>query len=210
MIHLVTLFNRHLYNELLDDMFRMRARAAIDEMGWNIHRDIEGRDIDEFDFEDTVYILYLNPDNTVGGCARLNPTTRPHLMSEIFPNLCLHGIPQGKNIYTFSRYLIERAGKTRREYTKTWLLIGQAVNEYCLNHNISQVSWLAQTSLYKIGVSLWKTRPLGLPVYFPDDKKEYTAAISDMKHGGLKKVQRLTKVQTVLGSALRLKDGLAA
>ncbi len=210
MIRIVTKSSRHLYENELNEMYKMRARAAVNEMGWNIKIDSEGRDIDQFDFDDTVYIIYFNSDGSVGGCARLNPTIRPHLMSEIFPNMCLSGVPTGDKIYTFSRYLIERAGKTRREYTKTWLHIGQAVNEYCLINSITKVSWLAQTSLYKIGLSLWKTKPLGLPEYFPDDEKEYTAAISDMTLEGLSKVKRLTKIDKIILGEGSLPDNMAA
>lgn len=193
MIHVVTQKNRELYEDALQDMYRMRYRAAVEEMGWRIEVDENGRDIDEFDYPDTVYMLHFNDDGSVGACGRLNPTNRPHLMSEVFPNMCEDGVPIGDNIYEYSRYLIERKGKTQQEFMKSWMLITQAVNEYCIQENIKSVSWLARKRLYGLSTYLWKTRPLGLPKYYEDDQRDYIAAISSMDKDGLGRVQKYSK-----------------
>lgn len=193
MIHVVTKENRDLYKDVLQDMYRMRYRAAVEEMGWRIDVDENGRDIDEFDYPDTIYMIYFNKDGSVGACGRLNPTTRPHLMSEIFPEMCEGGVPTGENIYEYSRYLIERKGKTQQEFMKAWMLITQAVNEYCIEKKIMSVSWLARKRLYGLSTYLWKTRPLGLPKYYEDDQKEYIAAISIMNEDGLDRVRKYSK-----------------
>jgi len=193
MIRIVTPDNRHLFSKQLEDMFRMRARAAVEEMGWQIEIDQKERDIDQFDYDDTIYVLYFMPDGSVGGCARLNPTNREHLISEIFPEMCQGDVPTGEKIWEYSRYLIERQGKTQREYLRAWLLIGQAINEYCISAGITHVTWLARLRLYKMAVGVWKTRPLGLPKYFEDDQKSYVAGISEMSLAGLPNVKKYSK-----------------
>lgn len=193
MIHVVTQENRDLYEDVLEDMFRMRYRAAVEEMGWRIDVDQNGRDIDEFDYPDTIYMIYFNEDGTVGACGRLNPTTRPHLMSEVFPQMCEDGVPTGEHLYEYSRYLIERKGKTQQEFMKAWMLITQAVNEYCIEKNIKSVSWLARKRLYGLSTYLWKTRPLGLSKYYEDDQRDYIAAVSVMDKAGLERVQKYSK-----------------
>ena len=62
MLQIVDKSNRHLFEDALNDMYKMRYRAAVQEMGWHIEIDELGRDIDEFDYPDTVYFLYYNPD----------------------------------------------------------------------------------------------------------------------------------------------------
>ena len=198
MIRIVTPENRHYYKKQLQDMFQMRARVAVEEMNWNIPVCDNGMDIDEFDYPDTVYILYFNDDGEVSGCARLNPTNRPNLISEVFPQLCEGKIPNCENIHEFSRYLIERRGKTQRQYSKTWLLIGQSVNEYCLSRGIKQVITLSRKRMYQMSTSVWKTRPLGFPKYFEDDEKTYQAGISNMNEDGLKNLQKYTKIKSSL------------
>ncbi len=193
MIHVVTKQNRELYSDALEDMFKMRYRAAVEEMGWRIDIDENGRDIDEFDYPDTVYMLYFNDDGSVGACGRLNPSTRPHLLSEVFPDMCEGGAPQSETIYEYSRYLVERKGKSQKEFMKAWMLITQAVNEYCIEQGIHSVSWLARKRLYGLSTYLWKTRPLGLPKYYEDDQKEYIAAISKMDQDGLERVRKYSK-----------------
>lgn len=194
MLQIVDKSNRHLFEDALNDMYKMRYRAAVQEMGWHIEIDELGRDIDEFDYPDTVYFLYYNPDGSVGACGRLNPTTRPHLLSEVFSNQCVDGVPRGENIWHYSRYLVERAGKTQREYMLAWMLITQAVNEWCIDRNIEKVTWLARKRLYAMSVGLWPTEPLGPPIYYPDDDKKYIAAISKMNRKGLENVARYSKV----------------
>ena len=193
MLEIVTPQNRHLFEKYLQDMFRMRYRAAVQEMGWRIEIDENGCDIDEFDYPDTIYILYFNPNGSVGACGRLNPTTRPHLLSEVFDDMCVDGAPKHDDVWEYSRYLVERKGKTQQEFMRAWMLVTQAVNEWCIDNNISQVTWLARKRLYGLSTHLWKTRPLGPAKYYEDDKKEYIAAISEMNLEGLKKVERYSK-----------------
>ncbi|MGB6230167.1 MAG: acyl-homoserine-lactone synthase [Litorimonas sp.] len=193
MLEIVDQANRHHFEDALHDMHRMRYRAAVQEMGWHIDVPEEGYDKDAFDYPDTVYILYFNPDGSVGACGRLNRTTRPHLLSEVFPHHCVDGVPRGDDIIHFSRYLIERRGKTQQEFMRAWMLVTQAVNEWGIEHGIRQTTWLARKRLYGMSLSLWNTRPLGPARFYKDDGKEYIAAISEMNADGLAKVARWSK-----------------
>lgn len=203
MLQIIDEHNRHLFSDALQDMHQMRYRAAVQEMGWHIEADKLGRDIDEFDYHDTVYVLYFNPDGSVGACGRLNPTMRPHLLSEVFPKQCIDGVPVDDNIWHYSRYLVERAGKTQREYMLAWMLVTQAVNEWCISKNVEKVTWLARKRLYAMSVGLWSTEPLGPSIYYPDDDKRYIAAISKMNREGLRKVSRYTKTPSPVAKYMR-------
>jgi len=195
-IKIVDQNNRHHFTDALHDMHRMRYRAAVQEMGWCIPGIADGYDRDAFDYPDTVYILYFNADGSVGACARLNPTTRPHLLSDVFSDICEDGVPKSSSIYHYSRYLIERRGKTQMEFMRAWMFISQAVNEWCVANNVRQVSWLAVERMYKTGITLWKTVPLGLPKFYEDDQKTYIAALSTMDAESLRKVQRYTRTES--------------
>jgi len=192
-LQIIDKYNRHFFKDALEDMHHMRYRAAVQEMGWRIEDKADGYDKDEFDYPDTVYILHFNPDGTVGACGRLNPSTRPHLLSEVFSDMCIDGVPSSPDIWEYSRYLVERKGKSQKEFMRAWMLVTQAVNEWCIANNVAQVTWLARKRLYGLSTHLWKTRPLGPAKHYEDDAKEYIAAISKMDSDGLKKVERYSK-----------------
>lgn len=206
MLEIVDAHNRHNFEYALEDMYRMRYRAAVQEMGWRIDDNKDGYDKDEFDYPDTVYVLYFNPDGSVGACGRLNSTMRPHLLSEVFHDMCIDGVPASPKIYEYSRYLVERKGKTQQEFMRAWMLVTQAVNEWCINNDIAQVTWLARKRLYAMSTHLWNTRPLGLSKYYKDDGKDYIAAISKMDAVGLSNVRRYTKKNSPVA---RYQTGLA-
>ena len=89
MAEIITPANRHLYSDLLEEMFKMRYRVAVGELGWNIPGIKAGYDKDAFDTEETIYIIVPSDCRTkVLGCTRLNPTTGPHMLTEVFEHYC--------------------------------------------------------------------------------------------------------------------------
>ena len=76
---------------LMTRMARYRHRVFVEKLGWQLHcRD--ALELDQFDRDDTVYVIAQNEDGEVIGTARLLPTTRPYLLAEVFPQL-LNGAP---------------------------------------------------------------------------------------------------------------------
>jgi acyl-homoserine lactone synthase len=86
MIHVISAVNRHRYEDVLDQHFRMRHEIFVEERKWEALRKPDGREIDAYDNEDAIYLLALENRRVLGGC-RLHPTTKPTMMSEVFPHL---------------------------------------------------------------------------------------------------------------------------
>src|SRR5437899_11521063 len=83
-VHVITASNRHLYEDAMEQSYRLRYRIYIEELNWRgLTRRDDGREIDQFDTSDAVHLLYLEKDRVLGG-TRLFPTTEPHLLSEVF------------------------------------------------------------------------------------------------------------------------------
>lgn len=204
-MELVTKVNRHRYTLELEDMFRLRYRAAI-EMGWNLPNAINGRDEDQFDRFDTVYVLDFDADRNVIGCGRVNPTTSPTLLSEIFPEYCETGVPSDPNIYEYSRCMLSLKDLGPRKFVQVRARINVAVNEYCLKAGIPKVAMLTYKRHYPLITRNWRTRPLGLPREHSDDQATYIACISDMTDVGLK---NLMKSQHVKEPVLKIGDGFS-
>jgi len=200
MVEIVTAQNRSLYEAELRDMFEMRYRVA-KELGWELPDAQDGLDIDQFDRDDTIHFLEFNNQRQVKACARLNPTTEPNLLSDIFPEFCeLGGIPADPDVYEYSRYMVEKAGQTKADFIMARARITLAINEYCLENAISQVTVLTYMKNYPIASLIWKTRPLGTPRMYAPDNAKYIAAISDMTDDGLANARAFARIKEPVAS----------
>lgn len=188
MLTIVTGDNNQDYQDLLEEMYRMRYNVTHDQWGWRVPGIQPGCDRDEFDRDDTVYLIVRRDENIVG-CARLNPTVQPHVLSEVFPECCdLQGLIRRPEIFEFSRYITDRKACSPEAYWHTLGLIEYAINSLCLRAGAEAVTWLSYKRVYSHAVSVWPTEPLGLPRYFADDDADYVAAISGMEQEGLARI----------------------
>jgi acyl-homoserine lactone synthase len=168
MIQLVTAQDRPLFDRELKEMFRERKRVFVDRLGWEVPV-VDGEfEIDQFDTDDAVYLLATDPSGVQLGSCRLLPTTRPHLMSEIFPHLCERGVPRGDDVWEITRMCTtEAAVAAGPKAVRQRLMI--AMVEFALLYGIKRytlVTHLAYLSaILAVGVDC---EPLGLPQPFGD------------------------------------------
>lgn len=78
---------KNLPSELLERMAQYRYKVFVQKLGWDLTCTEDGLEYDQFDRDDTVYVVAQGDDEAVVGVARLLPTTRPYLLGEIFPHL---------------------------------------------------------------------------------------------------------------------------
>ncbi|GEM_PF-387666 len=115
MILIVDALNRDHYPDILDDMFRLRARVFADRLGWDVEvRD--GMERDCFDDLDPAYLIGLDTQGHVISCVRALQTTGPHMLSDVFSGI-LDGEPplRSPNIWEATRFCVdtERLGTGR-------------------------------------------------------------------------------------------------
>ena len=159
-IHVVTGHNRHLYEDVLEQSFRLRHEIFVQERGWKTLSRPDGRDVDAYDGGEAIYLLALDEGKIVGG-QRLFPTTRPHMLSEVFPHLAsAKGIPSSPDIFEWTRYFVIKQRRTGR--TDCRLLA--AVQEFALEQGITQLTAVVEMWwLPRFQEAGFKARPLGLP-----------------------------------------------
>lgn len=76
--------NASQYRDLLDEMFRLRARVFNDRLKWDVVVK-DGMERDRYDDEGPVYLIYTDEEQKrVKGSLRLLPTTGPTLLAEFF------------------------------------------------------------------------------------------------------------------------------
>lgn len=112
MLHFVTSANSKLYHEELEAAFRLRHKVFVEEKNWADLRRDDGREIDCFDDEHAVHMLYIEAGRVIG-YQRMLPTTRPHLLSDVLPELCDGERPVGQNIWEWTRYCVDLAHRER-------------------------------------------------------------------------------------------------
>jgi acyl-homoserine lactone synthase len=193
MIHVVSAANRHLYEDVLEQHFRIRHDIFVDERRWETLRKPDKREVDDYDNEDTIYLLALEERRVVGG-HRLYPTTKPTMMSEIFPHLAdVRGFPSNPLIWEWSRYFIVR---DRREGDLNLQLMA-AVQEVCLTEGIMHISAIMETWwLPRFHEAGFVVTPLGLPVLVDD---AWTmAALIDISQDTLRTLNERTGVPSVI------------
>jgi N-acyl-L-homoserine lactone synthetase len=85
---------------------RYRHTVFVQQMQWDLPS--VGPDTieewDEFDRDNTVCVIAYTHDRRICGYARLLPTTRPYLLSEVFPNLCSVPLISDSSTWELSRF----------------------------------------------------------------------------------------------------------
>lgn len=164
MIHIVTAENEHLYQEQMEQAFRLRHRVFVEEMGWHNLAKPDGREIDQFDDKHAVHMLYIEHDKVLG-YQRLLPSTRPHLLSEVMPELCEVERPVGAHIWEWTRFCVERSRRDKgRAVCPITNQLLTAVVEWGMECGISQlIIETNPTWLLRMVQLHFCPMPLGLP-----------------------------------------------
>jgi acyl-homoserine lactone synthase len=166
MIHVVTAENEHQYREEMEQAYRLRHQVFVEEMGWKELEKPDGREIDQFDTKHAVHMLHIDHGEVIG-YQRMLPSTGPHLLSEIMPQLCDGERPKGSHIWELTRHCVSRHHREKRgrlaSESATVLLSGMV--EWGLLHGVSTVIVeIEPTTLLRLVQLHFRPLPLGLPM----------------------------------------------
>lgn len=126
---------------------------------------LDGRfELDEFDDIHANYIIVADPEGNHLGSARLLPTTQPHILDDLFPELCAGPVPAGPDVFEITRFCLDRAqGAVARRETRNRLV--SALVSFALEHGIRTYTGVAEMGwLQQILAFGWDCRPLGAPL----------------------------------------------
>jgi acyl-homoserine lactone synthase len=164
MIHVVTPENEHFYRNEMDQAYLLRHKVFVEELDWENLRKPDGREVDQFDTKHAVNMLYIEAGKVLG-YQRLLPSTRPHLLSEIMPELCEVEHPVGAHIWEISRHCVASGHRAGGRFANPVAnALGMALVEWGLECGISkyiiQIEPMAVLSLIQLH---FQPMPLGLP-----------------------------------------------
>lgn len=165
MLHIVTNENVDLYREEMQQAFRLRHRVFVEERGWSELRREDGQEIDQFDDEHAVHMLFIEDDNHVIGYQRLLPSTRPHLLSEVLSSLCEVERPVGPNIWEWTRYCVEAGHRERgRMLSPVANTLLSGIVEWGLHNGVDTIIIeMNPLWLLRLVQLHFRVTPLGLP-----------------------------------------------
>jgi acyl-homoserine lactone synthase len=163
-VHVIRRDNRHLYSDILEDYFRLRHQIYVVERKWSVLDRPDKREIDQFDTDETVYLLGLEGRAIIAGM-RLVPTTGPTLLSELFPKLALDGPVRRPDVYELSRIFVVRNRRGEHAGPRAKAVIQAAAMEYGLSVGLSAFTIVLESWwLPRLLDQGWVARPLGLPI----------------------------------------------
>lgn len=164
MIHIVTAANFCEYQAEMQQAYRLRHQVFVEEMKWEELRKPDQLEIDQFDNHHAVHMLFIR-DGEVLGYQRMLPSTSPHLLSEVMPNLCDGERPVGPNIWEWTRYCVKPG---HRDRGRTLSPIGNAllsgIVEWGLESGVDRIIiQMDPIWLLRLVQLHFRVEPLGFP-----------------------------------------------
>ncbi|MCG7521297.1 acyl-homoserine-lactone synthase [Ruegeria sp. Ofav3-42] len=130
MIIVIDGINQHKFNDVLDEMFKLRARVFGDRLGWEVNI-VDGRERDHFDDLHPAHVVSINDEGDVVGCMRLLQTTGPHMLSDVFHSILDDEPPiRSAQVWEATRFCVDtkKLGRGRGEnsvsYVTSEVMIG--------------------------------------------------------------------------------------
>ena len=162
--------------KLRASMHRDRADQFQRRLGWAVKVDANGWEIDEYDHDDTLYVIWVMPDGTHGGSMRFLPMTGATMVMDHFPELVGDHQVTKSQIWECTRYCL-REGVPSRVAAALMLGGGELMRAYDLTHLLGvfdarmiriyrmigsspHVLGSSGTGRDQISVGLWAYRPI--------------------------------------------------
>lgn len=147
----------HISADLLTAMFRQRHQVFYERLGWDV-TSRDGLEEDEFDDQDTVYVIARNlQTREVDASWRLRPTNTPYMLKCTFPQL-LGGTPSPEDPRTWeiSRFAVRTnpyEGAVSQMCGLSQDLFALTV-QYAADHSIANYIWVTSVGVERLGIKL--------------------------------------------------------
>lgn len=164
MIDVVDPASRWRFSQPLMEMYHHRKRVFVDQLGWALPSAGSWLELDEFDHDHAVYLLARDRgEGTHLGSVRLLPTTRPHMLTTTFAELCPDGPPQGEDCWEISRLVTNPATVRGSTCIRVHRMLAGALVDFARLNGVRRYTLVAEISrvpaLLAVG---WLVTPLSL------------------------------------------------
>jgi acyl-homoserine lactone synthase len=165
MVQIIDQHNRAAHKETLLAMHADRKRVFVDRLKWDVPT-VDGRfEMDAFDNEHAIYLVATDPRSGLHlGSVRLLPTTRPHILGDIFPMLVEGEVPRGPDIFEVTRLCTSPQLADWEAHNAVRERLATALIEYALTAGIRRYTMMTHVAyLSQLLATGWDVEPLGLP-----------------------------------------------
>lgn len=148
---------------VLSAMFEARKRTFVDLLGWDVPV-LAGRfEVDQFDDGHARYLVLTDAADRHLGSARLLPTVRPHILGDLYPELCEMPPPRAPGTWEITRFCLDRRLRAHERLPVRNQLVSALV-DHALASGVTRYTGVAELGwLQQILAFGWRCRPLGLP-----------------------------------------------
>jgi acyl homoserine lactone synthase len=153
-------------------MHRLRADVFASRLGWDVHVDPEGLEVDRFDELDQVhYILAKDSTERVNACWRLLPTLGPNMLRDQFPELLAPGddAPAAADTWEISRFavaserVVDRNGEYQLRFSELSVRLMAESTRFARANGIARYVAVTTTSIERLlkkqGVNIYRLGP---------------------------------------------------
>ncbi len=161
MILIIENYPASAHTSALETMFADRKAQFVDFFAWDVPV-VDGRyEIDQFDTAAAVYIVAVGPDGRHEASLRMLPSWLPHLLGDVFPQLCVGGVPVGPRIWESTRLCLpNRHGAARRRELRNELI--SAMADFALARGIAEITGVIPDGFRREVLAMgWRAEPIG-------------------------------------------------
>lgn len=150
-----------LHSTTVDKMFRFRTEMFYRRLNWQVEV-TDGREKDQYDALDPVYLVSRTPRHEIESCARLLPTSGSYMLAEVFAEM-LQGeaAPRQSDVWELSRFAVIPAGSAKNQqatFHPVTLRMMQSAVDFADRNGISRyvvvTSVALERLLRRIGLSM--------------------------------------------------------
>jgi acyl-homoserine lactone synthase len=155
---------RRQLRDYFDRMFSLRHQIFVKGMGWNLPS-TNGREMDEYDVNEAIYIIDINEADEIQGCVRITPSETCSLVADYFPHLIENGTPaRSPAVYEATRYIFRPLCRLSDDNRKAKARLLSAMIEWCMAKQATHLQCIVDMTVFPSWVELVpQTVPLGLP-----------------------------------------------
>lgn len=162
--HIVTLSNIDQYVPEVEAMHRHRHRVFVDLLGWRALAKPDGLERDGYDDARAHYVIVIDDRGVGRASARLLPTAGPHMMTELFADFVAGPLPQGRDIFEWSRHCPGDPDWAPAINEAARLTLHLGILEFALAHGVTAYTALMERGLARRARTYgWDCAPLGPP-----------------------------------------------
>ncbi|GJE58124.1 acyl-homoserine-lactone synthase [Methylobacterium trifolii] len=157
------------HGAVMEKVYLFRHKLFVERLKWEECRKADGREIDQFDGAGCVHLVRMD-GGEVTAYTRLLPTTKPHLLTDVYPHLAQNGpAPRGPRVYEWTRCGTlpsrreGRAGIIDPATAEIFTAAAEVARERGWDGLLAQTHPILVNRLMSCG---WDVEPLGLPTKY--------------------------------------------